>query len=269
MMNRFLTLAAIYMLLSTAICSAAETITICGTGDSQNLLRELARAYEQLHPGADIHVPESIGSTGGIKATVAGKCDMGRTARPLKEKEKIYNLRSLQFALSPVVFIANKTVNQVKGLSTEQIVGIFSGQIRYWNLVGGPAEKIFIANREKGDSSRSVLEEKCAGFAAISDPAGQTIYSTPETIRIIGKTRFTIGYAPLSQAKTNSNVFILSLDGIDPSLDNVAEGIYPLASSFSLVWLPQTEEKVQGFLQFLRSETARGICRNNGTVSTL
>lgn len=269
-MNKIVTITIIFILqLLTVSFVTAETLTICGTGDSQKLLRELAMAYEKIHPGTTIAVPDSIGSSGGIKATAAGKCDMGRIARPLKEKEKNYNLQYLQFALSPVVMLANKSVEQVKGLSTEQIIDIYSGRIRFWSQLNGPDEKIYVVNREKGDSSRSVLEEKLAGFTEIIEPVGQTVYSTPETIEAIGKYSYTIGYSTLSQSVTNSNIFILQLDGIDPTPENIASGIYKLSSPYGLVWKKEAKERIQGFLKFLYTEKAREICRTNGTVITL
>lgn len=270
-MNKILTMATIFTfhLLMTASFCTAETLTICGTGDSQDLLRDLARAYAKLYPGATVNVPDSIGSSGGIKATAAGKCDLGRIARTLQEKEKSYDLRYLQFALSPIVFLANKSVEQIKGLTTEQVVDIYSGHIRFWSQVGGPQEKVYIVNREKGDSSRSVLEEKLTGFAEINEPVGQTVYSTPETIATIGNYSHTIGYSTLSQSVTNNNIFIFQLDGIDPSPENTASGAYKLASSYGLVWKKEAEERVKGFLQFLYTEQAREICLKNGTVTTL
>ncbi len=73
------------MLFITTHAAADQRVTICGTGDSQAMLRSLALAYEKQHPGVSIDVPDSNGSSGGIKATASGKCDLGRVARPLQE----------------------------------------------------------------------------------------------------------------------------------------------------------------------------------------
>ena len=44
-----------------------ERLVIPGTGDSQKLLREAARYFEQKDPNVIIDIPESVGSVGGIK----------------------------------------------------------------------------------------------------------------------------------------------------------------------------------------------------------
>ena len=75
------------------ISAATEKIVIAGTGDSQSLLRVLAGDFEKSHPGTAIEIPDSIGSGGGIKATAMGKCDLGREARGIKDKEKKYGLK--------------------------------------------------------------------------------------------------------------------------------------------------------------------------------
>ena len=63
-------------------------MSLCGTGDSQELLRTLGAAFEKANPGVSIVVPDSVGSDGGIKAAAAGECDFGRVARPLTDQEK-------------------------------------------------------------------------------------------------------------------------------------------------------------------------------------
>jgi len=104
---------------------ASETLQIDGTGDSQQLLRELAAAFEAANPDSKIVVPDSIGSSGGVKALVNGKTDIARIARPLKAKEKQLadDLTYQAFAFSPVVFAANLPEQCVDNLTSEQVAG--------------------------------------------------------------------------------------------------------------------------------------------------
>lgn len=151
----------------------AKELRICGTGDSQDLLRELGDLFEEQHPDTRVIVPESIGSSGGVKATVAGKCDLARLARPLKDKEKAHGLSSLVFSHSPVVMVVNESVTGLDSLTVDEIIGIYSGRISNWQELGAPAAPIYVANREWGDSSRSVLARICPALPAWSSRLGQ------------------------------------------------------------------------------------------------
>ncbi|UCH44909.1 MAG: substrate-binding domain-containing protein [Nitrospiraceae bacterium] len=135
--------AVLTILIACSVAAAGETITIFGTGDSQELLRSLARAYEKGYPGTSIRVPDSIGIGGGVRETGLGNCDLGRVARPTKKKEEKYNLSHKAFALSPVVFVANPNVN-VDSLAADEINAIFSGKITMRNEVGGHRGRIYV-----------------------------------------------------------------------------------------------------------------------------
>ncbi len=254
-----------------ALASELEerVIKICGSGDNQVLMRDLGQAYERLNPGVRVEVPDSIGSSGGIKATANGQCDLGRTARPLKRKEQQYNLIYKMFARSPVVFVVSGNLESVGNLSSEQVVRIYSGKIRSWQDLGGPDGKIYVGNREKGDSSRSVLEKHLIDFALIKNPVGKTIYTTPETMDVVANNDNTIVYAPLSAAKTERNVRVVAFQGLMPSAEAMAKGKYSLFSEFGLVWRQENSAKVRDFVEFLSTSEAQEIIARFGATPAL
>ena len=51
----------------------SETIDIPDTGDGVAILKALARAFEPAHPGNNINIPESTGSSVGIKSVCNDK----------------------------------------------------------------------------------------------------------------------------------------------------------------------------------------------------
>lgn len=94
----------IAVLLLAASTARAETLNIVGTGDGMRMLRDIARAYEARHPADRVIVPESIGSSGGIRAVGDDKNVLGRVARAIKDKEKPYGLSHVPYARIPVAF---------------------------------------------------------------------------------------------------------------------------------------------------------------------
>ena len=244
---------------------AQDQLTIEGTGDSQTLLRHLAKKFEQLNPKTKIIVPDSIGSSGGIKALHKGKCKMARVARPLKEEEKTADLSYHKFAYSPVVFTANLPEKCIDNLSSDQIVGIFSGTISNWSELGNcKPHKIYVATREFGDSSRSIIEKKVAGFKAIPQMTGKVIYSTPETLQTLEETPYAIGFLPLGS--TSSKLQVFAFNGVVPKEPHVQDGVYPLASPFGLAWKGELSDLGSRFLTFLSSSAGMKITRSLGVV---
>ncbi len=261
----FTVLFATILIATTAM--AKNHLLIEGTGDSQQLLQRLGYAFETRNPDTKIIIPDTIGSSGGVKALINGKCDMARVARPIKEKELALadDLVYREFAFSPVVFAANLPDNCVNSLSSAQIVAIFSGSIGDWSELGNcPPHKIYVAIREAGDSSRTVIEKNIPEFESIPQFAGKTLYSTPETAQIIAATPFSIGFLP--QSATNSKMLLFALNGVAPGEETVLNGSYPLTSPFSLVWRGELSDLGARFLAFIFGPEGKEIIRSLGVV---
>lgn len=268
-MSRFALFALLVLLclpVTTYGVEVGSVIKICGSGDNQELLRQLARAYESSHPGVGVKVPDSIGSSGGVKATVQGHCDIGRLARPLRAKEMRHKLSYKLFGRSPVVFMVSANQKSITNITAQQVVSVFSGKIRLWQELEGTPGTIYIANREKGDSSRTVLGKYLIDFALIKRPVGKTIYSTPETINIVGSHDDTIAYGPLSSTINSPGIHVLAFEGVMPSVAAMASGRYPLFSDFGLVWRADISPQAMAFISFLDTEVAREIIDRYGAA---
>jgi phosphate transport system substrate-binding protein len=263
---RGLLLGCFTLLLSFATTAAAATITIAGTGDSQHLLRQLAVAFQEKYPGTQIMVPNSVGSGGGIKLLLADRCQLARVARPLKPKEKAEGLNYRIFAYSPVVFVANLPDSCVGSISKEQFLDIMRGTITDWSQLGSCGEqKIYIANRENGDSSRMILEDNISGFNEIETLAGRIIYSTPEAYETLNRYQYSFGYLPKSQVQKDY-LTVLDFNGIAPSTENVQSQRYPLAVPLGIVWRGEPSGETRQFLEFLKTARARDMMQELNAV---
>lgn len=258
-------LFALAVLLSTVgPVSAQEKVSLCGTGDSQELLRTLGAAFEKANAGVAIVVPDSAGSDGGVKAAAAGECDFGRVARPLKDPEKELNLTYKVFAFSPVVFVVDPAAG-VENLSSKQLVDIFSGRIAAWTELGGAGGKIAVVNREAKDSSRGELNKHVEGFKAVENPVGATASKTPEAVDLLTRTPSAIGYLPAAMTK-GLKLTVVKFNGVAPTASNVAQGIYKIAAPFGLVWKGELKPAASRFLQFIKSAEGKKIVIDHGTV---
>lgn len=240
-------------------------LVIEGTGDSQILLRTLARYFEERYPGTIVRVPESTGSSGGIKAVGMGNAELGRVARPIKEEERMYNLTYTVFAMSPVVLIVHPSVKGIDNLTAEEIVDIYSGTITHWQQLGGPAHKLYPIGREVGDSSRSVLEAHIPKFQNIREPVAKVYYTTPEAMQAIGEHEYTIGYVPGAMIN-NIDVRTIAVDGIAPSVENMRQNRYTMVTPLGIVYKDSLSPLAQAFVEFLFSPEAHEVIEEYGCL---
>jgi phosphate transport system substrate-binding protein len=259
-------------LMCSAVFAAPEAndvsvnkIVITGTGDSAELLQLLASAFEAKHPGAKIEIPESIGSTAGIKAVIAGKADLARIARGLKDVEKNAGMNHIVFAKTPVVFAIRWDTNGIDNITTQQILGIYKGEIKNWEQLGAKPGKIYPLTRESGDSSLSVLHKTLPGFADANSSAAKVMYLTPEAVAAMLEHKQTICYLPLS-AIINTQLKTLKVDGVEPSSENVISGEYKHVIPLGIAYKQQPEGLAKEFINFLYSDEAKKIISSTGAV---
>lgn len=236
----------------------SETLTIAGTGDSQVLLRALAEKFEERYPQVTVMVPDSVGSGGGIKALIQGRSNFARVARPLTEGELSRGLRYILFAKSPVVFVLHPSVSGIKNLSHAQIVSIYSGQLTNWAQLGGPDKKIYVVNREPGDSSRTILDREIPGFQDIDPFVGKVLYTTPEAREALIKYPDTIGYLPMAMA-AGTKLRILQIENVEPTPQTVAAGVYSLSLPLALVSKAIQSDMEQEFVSFLSAAAGQEV----------
>jgi phosphate transport system substrate-binding protein len=229
----------------------SETLDIVGTGDGMVILEALARTFERSHPGDKIHIPESIGSSGGIKAIGSDKNMLGRVARKLKNKEKPYGLTHLPIAKFPVVFFVNKSVD-VDGLTSQQVNDIYSGKVVNWQSVGGSKAKIRVVRREEGDSSLKNLRVSFPGFKDIAiTKRSKTATLTTEIFEIVTSKSGAIGFGPYADAVAE-NVTVLKIDNKQPTDTN-----YPSFGVLALIFKEVNRNGlVSAFLEFLTTSAA-------------
>ena len=134
------------------------------------------------------------------------------------------------------VFIVNKD-NPVNSLTLEQIQKIYTGEITNWNQVGGNDEEIVAYQREQNSGSQNLMEKMVMKGTKMKDiPSELMIASMEGLIDSVAKNfdggKSSIGYSIYLYAKeqyVKDNIKFLSIDGIYPSDETIANGTYPLS----------------------------------------
>ena len=255
---------------SVAICmfftttTMAETLEIPGTGASQLLLRDLARAFEAQNDDIRLVIPHSIGSRGGIRALTQERTKVARISRPLSNKEKQNGLRAIYFAVSPVVFITHPSVQEISSVTPEQINSIYSGEIRSWEALGGPPRKLYPVTRDSG-SVLSAVRTTIKGFPDAKLPVAKPVPSIIDMVEAVQSHPFSLGFSTLNLARSH-NVNILKFNDIAADEDAVTSEAYPINVLFGLAFKDTDDPTLKRLIDFLYSEAAAAIMHSHGAL---
>ena len=257
--------AASALALSAPAGASADSIRISGTGGAVETVRRLGISFRKSHPSVTIEIPPSMGSTGGIKAVLAGKLDASVSARPLTRDERARGAREVPFARTPFVFAAHKLTPRT-GVTRDEVLEIYGGKRTSWSD-GSPIRLVL---RPRTDSDAGVLlamwpEMTNALDAAYRREGMTTAMTDQDAADVLEEVPGAFGTTTLSLvAAERRDIRVLALDGVQPSLESLADGSYPYAKTFYLVTSSSPSPAVRAFAAFLRSPAASSILRTSG-----
>ena len=106
-------------------------IVIAGSSSVTPVMEKLAEAYKAINSGVTIEVNQSD-STTGVNMATEGTCDIGMASRELKDSET--GVTPTVIAQDGIAIIVNNA-SSVDGLSSEQVKGIYTGELANWEDV--------------------------------------------------------------------------------------------------------------------------------------
>ena len=197
---------------------------------------------------------------GAYKDIVDGKADLIICVAPSEEQlayaaQNGVELEMVEIGKDAFVFIVNSD-NPVSDISVDQIRGIYSGEITNWKELGGPNVPIAAMRRNEGSGSQSALENLMGDTPIIADYTA--LFGSP-----IG---FSFRYY-VTGMLAEGGVKMLSVNGIEPSIENIASGAYPVTSSIYAVYRKgETNENVYKAVDFMLSKDGQDIVEKSGYV---
>lgn len=166
------------------------------------------------------------------------------------------------------VFIVNKD-NPVDSLTIEQIKKIYTGEITNWKQVGGNDEEIVAFQREKNSGSQNLMEKMVMkGTKMMDAPSDIRIESMEGLIDCVEKNydggKSSIGYSIYLYAKeqyVKDSIKFLSINGVYPSDETIANGTYPLSKIVYAVTRKDVPENssVRKLIKWLLTEEGQKI----------
>ena len=197
---------------------------------------------------------------GAYKDIVDGNADIIICAQPSDEQLQYAKDNGVELEMVPIgsdafVFIVNDS-NPVNNITIEQIRGIYSGEIKNWKELGGKDIPIAAMRRNKNSGSQTALE-KLMGDTPIK-PDYTTLFGSP-----IG---FSFRYY-VTGMLGEGGVKILTINGIAPTAETIADGSYPVAGNIYAIYRKgETNENVQKAIDFMLSPEGQKIVEQSGYI---
>jgi phosphate transport system substrate-binding protein len=248
--------------------STQASIKVGGSSSALGLIKVLQANYEsstknvkitQLEPGQSENIID------GIKQKLV---DLGAISKTLKPEENDGSLESREVAHDALLVATHPSVTGVKNLTTEHIKGIYSGTITNWKQVGGNDAKIVLLDRPEDESAKRLLRKYYLGKDLKSSPEAVVLRKEGELIQAIQSTPYSIGAFSLAHAISHKlSVNRLSLNGVEPTRENVKAGKYPMLRTISIVWHKNPTEATQELIQYISSPPGINAMEQSGFIS--
>lgn len=249
--------------------------------ESATVTLPLAEAYKAEFTKTDINDVEITASkTNNAYINLINKeTDLILVPYSSEEEQKLAQNKGIELESVPIVkdafvFFVNKN-NLVDNLTLNQVQNIYSGKIKNWKDVGGSDSKIVAFQRPENSASQKGMLEKVMKGIKMIEPKTETIsQNVTDIIDVVsdydnGET--SIGYAYYYYAQKiymNDEAKLLSINGIQPTYDNIKTGLYGLQTVYYAVIRKDEPEdsNVRKLLEAMISEKGQNIAKEAGYV---
>ena len=243
------------------------TITAAGSSALKPLVDEASQKFIEKNPNVSITV-DAGGSGEGLKQVSEGTVTIGNSDVSAEEKldaDQAKELVDHQVCVVTMAPIVNKDVTEagVKDLSTDQLIGIFTGQITNWKDVGGPDEDIVLVTRPSSSGTRATFEKYALNGNAEAENKSMETDDSGVLLKNVSDTKGAIGYVALSYLVDNKDVDAVSIDGVAPTLENTYNGTYKVWT-MEHMYTKGKGKADKAFIKYIMSDDFAKTCEKLG-----
>ena len=238
-------------------------LSLSGSTSMEKVCEALAETFMEKYPDVTVTV-EYTGSGAGIESVTNKMVDIGNSSRALKDTEKEKGVVENVIAIDGIAVITNNS-NEVENLTKEDLIKIYTGEIKNWKELGGKDENIVVVGREAGSGTRGAFEE-LLGIVDSCVYAGE-LDSTGGVKAKVASTEGTIGYVSLDVV--DDTVKALKLDGVEATEANIKAGSYLLSRPFVMATngeISAQNEIVQTWFDYIKSAKGQEVIKSVGLI---
>ncbi|WP_373048864.1 phosphate ABC transporter substrate-binding protein [Vulgatibacter sp.] len=256
---------------SQPAAAASKTVTVKGSDTLVILAQRLAERLMAENQGMTVQVTGG-GSGTGIAALINGTTDIATASRAMKdaEKKQVEQKRGAPaiehaVALDGLAVYVNEK-NPIQAFSLEQLEGIYTGQIKNWKELGGADAPILLYGRENNSGTYAYFKEEVLAdedFAAET----QSLPGTAAVVNAVSKDPNAIGYGGIAYGSGIRAVPVSKETGgeaVEPSLENVTSGKYPISRSLFMYTAGEPTGAVKAYIDYAKSDAGQKIASEVG-----
>jgi phosphate transport system substrate-binding protein len=236
----------------TANLAAGTVVRIDGSTSMVGINENLKRGFTAQFPSTNV-ITAAAGTDAGIQALVSGKVDIAAISRPLTPQEQSQGLVATPITTDAIAIVVGKNNPFTGNLTVAQVSDIFQGKINNWSAIGGTAGNLKVINRPAISGTYKSFQEqvlKGANFGTTPNITSLPTDGTTILFQALGNEG--IGYATYTQAKSQSTVKVIAIDGLTP--DSTA---YPYTRQLFYVYKNPANPAVQAFLGYATSQNGQ------------
>ena len=216
----------------------------------------------------------------GYKSLAEKRTDIFFGASPSERQIQYGKEQGTEFVYTPIgreafVFFVNAD-SDVTSLTSEQIRRIYSGEITDWSEVGYHKGPIVAYQRNPGSGSQTMFEKFMSAdsrFMLMSPPNEEivdTMMGITNVVATYVNDNSAIGFSfryYLDTLVNNPKIKMIAVDGVEPTVENIANGTYPIASEFYAVTrADDTNPNTQLFLDWILGPQGQELIEKTGYV---
>ena len=206
---------------------------------------------------------------------IEGSADVIFCAEPSDEQLASAEAAGVELELTPVgveafVFIVNAD-NPLEDITTEQLQGVYSGAIADWSQLGVDGLGEIVAYQRPANSASQTAMEALMGGVELMTPPRRVMQGTRDILENIEYRNLpnAIGYSFrfYCTEMVGSGVRLLSIDGIEPTVENIRSGAYPhVTTLYAVTRRGEANPNVQILLDWLTSDQGQRLVEASGYV---
>ncbi|WP_019508214.1 substrate-binding domain-containing protein [Pleurocapsa sp. PCC 7319] len=241
------------------IVPQGTAIAINGSTSLVQTNQALKKSFQRQFPGTAV-ITNAEGSETGIKMLKTGDIDLAAISRPLNDSEQVQGLVAVPIVKDAIAVFVGVNNPFRRGLTNNQVVDIFQGNLTNWSQLGGKNQTIRVLNRPQISGTRQVFQTQVlpeGNFDTGSNFITMERDATTPIIRALGTDG--ISYATYAQVANQQTVRIIAIDGLTPEANN-----YPYQRVLYYAYREPASLEVEAFLGYaLSSQGQKAISNHN------
>ena len=244
-------------------------ILLRGSTTVLKVMQQIGLQYMEEYP--NIHLPLlGGGSAIGYKTVLDSTCAIGMASGQIPPNIQLWAhkhkipLEEFPIASDGLVAIVNRA-NPISDLTSDQLRGIFTGNISNWNMVGKFTGPIHVVSHDPQLGTYEPWKRQVAGKDHITLKA-KVINNLKDLTDSITSDPHAIGYVGTTFLNAEK-VKPLSINGIFPSYDNIKKRLYPIGNNLLLLTKGPPNKEIRHFIEYcLNPNKGQAIVKKMGLV---